>query len=175
MNFYNQQQNPYMQRTNGIKWVQGVEGAKAYQMIPNSNDVLLDSENDGIFYIKICDGVGMCTLRTFKYEEITNQPAQSVDLSEYVKKTELETLINSMLGGSANEQSVQSAKPNKVRQMISMFKGLNNPQAMAQQLVSRNPQLKAILDASNGNYEKAFRDYAKQMGVNPDEIINLLK
>ena len=70
---------------------------------------------------------------------------------------------------------ISQSLPANVKQMISMFKGLNNPQAMAQQLVSKNPQLKAILDASNGNYEKAFRDYAKQMGVNPDEIINLLK
>ena len=108
-------QNPYMQKvpnqmnsTNGIKWVQGIEGAKAWQMVPNSNDILLDSENDGIFYIKICDSVGMYNLRTFKYEEITSQQNQSVDLSDYVKKSELESLINSMLGGTKNEQSVQT-------------------------------------------------------------------
>ena len=113
-----QQQNPYMsqrnlyfpqQPNNGITWVQGIEGAKAWQLNPNSNAVLMDSENEGRFYIKISDNVGMCNLRVFKYEEITNSATKpQVDLSEYVKKSELETLINSMLGGTKNEQSVSA-------------------------------------------------------------------
>lgn len=114
------QQNPYMsqrinpyflpQQNNGITWVQGIEGAKAWQLSPNSNTILMDSENDGVFYIKVSDNVGMCNLRIFKYEEITNQPpAQpTFDLSEYVKKSELETLIHSILGGTNNEQSVST-------------------------------------------------------------------
>ena len=109
-------QNPYLQQpvqsNNGINWVQGIEGAKAWQMQPSSNTMLLDSENDGIFYIKTSDNVGMCNLRTFKYEEITNQPKQSdnIDMSEYVKKSELETLIANILGGAKNEQSVQTTQ-----------------------------------------------------------------
>ena len=70
---------------------------------------------------------------------------------------------------------VGNAIPNNVKQMISMFKGLNNPQAMAQQLMSKNPQLKAVIDAAGGNPEKAFRDMAKQMNVDPDEILNMIK
>lgn len=106
-------QNPYNQRpqmfqqNNGINWVQGIEGAKAWQLSPNSNSILMDSENDGIFYIKVSDNVGMCNLRIFKYEEMTNQPKQNqVDMSEYVKKSELESLINSIFGGTTNEQPV---------------------------------------------------------------------
>ena len=112
------QQNPYIrtQQTNGIRWVQGIEGAKAWQMMPNSNDVLLDSENNGIFYIKICDGVGMYTLRRFRYEEISDvSTTEKADLSEYVKKSELQELIKSMLGGNSNEQSISrtDGKSNK--------------------------------------------------------------
>lgn len=115
---YPQYQYPYQygayqaQQTsqNGITWVQGVEGAKAYQLSPNSNTLLMDSENDGIFYIKVSDNVGMCSLRTFRYEEIVSNPTPQVDLSEYVKKTELETLINNMLGGGTNEHSVSATK-----------------------------------------------------------------
>lgn len=118
------QPNPYTpapqyqapQTTNGINWVQGIEGAKAWQLAPNSNVVLLDSENDGMFYIKVSDNVGMCNLRAFKYEEVTNTP-NAVNMSEYVKKSDLkaevENLINSMLGGNANEQTVPTTKPNK--------------------------------------------------------------
>lgn len=106
-NFGNQSQST---QTSGIIWVQGIEGAKAHQMIPNSITQLMDSENDGIFYIKVSDNVGMCSLRTFKYEEITNQSNQ-VDLSDYVKKSELEDLVNSMLGGKQSEQPVSGTKP----------------------------------------------------------------
>ena len=92
------QPNPYAQKNNGINWVQGIEGAKAYQLPPSSNAILLDSENDGKFYIKISDNVGMCSLRTFRYREVTTPTnnTSDVDLSEYVKKSELQALIQSI-------------------------------------------------------------------------------
>ena len=65
--------------------------------------------------------------------------------------------------------------PTNIKQMIQMFKNINNPQAMVQQAIQQNPHLKSILDASHGNYEKAFRDMAKQMNVDADEIINMLR
>ena len=104
-------QYPYQQTSNpnGINWVQGIEGAKAFQLQPNGRTILMDSENDGIFYIKICDNIGMCNLRTFRYEEI-HPNSTHVDLSEYVKKSELESIINSMLGGTASEQSLSGVK-----------------------------------------------------------------
>ena len=104
--------NPNPQPQNGIQWVQGIEGAKAYQLSPNSNAQLLDSENEGIFYIKTSDNIGMCNLRVFQYQEITSQPPKQVeqDMSEYVRKDELENLIKSYIGGTSNEQSVSTAK-----------------------------------------------------------------
>lgn len=114
--YYNMQnQNTMNQMINGIQWVQGIEGAKAYQISPNSNIPLFDSENDGIFYIKVSDNVGMCTLRAFRFEEIKPTSTQpQIDLSEYVKKTELEALINNMLGGTNNESvSGSNGQPSK--------------------------------------------------------------
>ena len=83
-------------QTNGITWVQGIEGAKAFQMIPNSNTILMDSENDGRFYIKVSDNVGMCNLRTFSYKEITEPTTSKVDMSMYVTRQELEDAIRSI-------------------------------------------------------------------------------
>lgn len=117
--YMNYQPQRYAPLNNGITWVQGIEGAKAYQLMPNSNTILLDSENDGIFYIKLSDNVGMCTLRTFKYTETTNeQPKQvSTDLSEYVTKTDLKEAIEELKEIIANEQFVSAVKPNKDRQL----------------------------------------------------------
>ena len=108
-------QNPYaniMQpRTNGINWVQGIEGAKAWQLPANSNVVLLDSETDGRFYIKVSDNIGMCNLRVFEYQEITDSPKaeNKVDMSQYVTKSELKEILDSMKG-EVNEQPVQPVK-----------------------------------------------------------------
>lgn len=122
-----QQQNPYIRmnqpyytpQNNGINWVQGVEGAKAWQLAPNSNAVLLDSEIEDRFYIKTSDNIGMCTLRMFNYFEVTDQPQSNtnVDLSEYVKKSELQSLIASMIGGQ-NEQPLPVSDGTK-RSLIS--------------------------------------------------------
>ena len=103
----------YSQPNNGILWVQGIEGAKAFQLMPNSNAVLLDSENDGVFYIKLSDNVGMCTLRTFEYIETTNDPPKNngVDLSSYVTKSEFEKAINEIKEVIKNEQFVSAVKP----------------------------------------------------------------
>lgn len=107
MSFYNPQ-TQFMPVKNGIIWVQGVEGAKAYPMQPNSNAILMDSENDGMFYIKVSDNVGMCTLRFFKFEEITNTPTQNIDLTGYVKKddlrSEVEAMLNELLGGGQKHE-----------------------------------------------------------------------
>lgn len=117
-------QNPYMrynqpepQQNNGINWVQGIEGAKAFQLPANSNLVLMDSENDGIFYIKVSDNIGMSNLRIFRYEEITDNPkvdsTPAIDLSDYVTRQELQEALESIRdrGGKANgKQSIQSTK-----------------------------------------------------------------
>ena len=79
-----------------IKWVQGLEGAKSYQLMPNSNVVLMDSENYGMFYIKSSDNVGMCKIRTFKYEEVQQKE------KEYITRDELMEMLKEL----KNEQTI---------------------------------------------------------------------
>lgn len=105
--------NPYANMrtsTNSINWVQGIEGAKAFTLMPKENVILMDSESNDTFFIKICDDIGRCTLRKFTYhEESTETPPVTQDLSEYVKKSELQSLLNEMLGGK-NESNLSTAK-----------------------------------------------------------------
>lgn len=106
-------QNPFykqVQPNPGIQWVQGREGAKAYPLQPNGNAVLMDSENEGVFYIKTSDSVGMCNLRTFKFVEVMEQNTK-LNPDEYVKKSELKELLEEMLGGGSNgKQSVPATQ-----------------------------------------------------------------
>ena len=82
--------------------------------MPNSNTVLLDSENEGIFYIKTSDAVGMCNLRVFKYEEINNQP----DTSQFVTRQELMEILESLKGDKVDEQPISTVKQNKSKSII---------------------------------------------------------
>ena len=62
--------------------------------------------------------------------------------------------------------------------MMQMVRSANNPQAMINQLMQTNPQMKQVMDvvrASGNDPKKAFYALAQQKGINPDDILNLLK
>ena len=111
--------NPYARAqvpSNNIIWVQGIEGAKAQQITPNSSLLLLDSESDH-FYMKVCDQYGICMpIKTYRFEEevpvaapvVETQSTVTPDLSQYVTKDELTTLLKEL---KINEQPVSTAAP----------------------------------------------------------------
>ena len=82
--------------------------------------------------------------------------------------------MNSLFQQLNPTRSVNSL-PSNIKNMINSFKAMRNPQAMAQQMINQNPQLQSALQMAGGDSEKAFKTMAKQMNVNPDEIINMLK
>lgn len=74
------QSYPTQQSNNGILWVHGEAGAKAYPVAPGNSVLLMDSESD-CFYIKSTDATGIPSpLRKFSYSEVTNlqQPKEQV-------------------------------------------------------------------------------------------------
>lgn len=82
MNTYNAVQN---QTVNNLIRVTGMDGAKAYQMQPNSTVALFDS-NEDIMYIKSTDGAGFPTIRTFGFspiEQPTNQGNDFISRAEF--------------------------------------------------------------------------------------------
>lgn len=66
-------QQPLFQSNNGINWVQGEAGAKAYPVAANNSVLLMDSEGQ-YFYIKSADQVGMPMMKKFTYSEIIDEP-----------------------------------------------------------------------------------------------------
>lgn len=82
------------QPVNGLTRVTGIDGAKAYQMPPNSVAALFDDAND-IFYVKSTDGAGFPTIRVFDFFEHKEQPVtvqQSINHETYATKQELQNL-----------------------------------------------------------------------------------
>ena len=86
--------------------VNGLEGAKAYQMGANSTAALFDSNND-IMYIKNTDGAGFRSIRAFKFVEMDLN--SSTPISEYATKNELEQLRQEVKNYA--EQFISKSKP----------------------------------------------------------------
>lgn len=88
---YNQP-NYYQQPriTNNLLFVNGVEGAKSYQVMPNQIVMLLDSDNP-IIYKKTANALGQCTIETFRMVPIENVEKQPN--AEYVLKSDFDALV----------------------------------------------------------------------------------
>ena len=110
--YYNPQMNnqqflPQIQTQNLIR-VNGIEGAKAYQMSANSIVSLFDA-NDDIMYIKSTDGAGFPSIRTFSFTEVKeeNKPTQQVD---YISREEFEEFKKELMNNG--KQSISRSKSN---------------------------------------------------------------
>ena len=64
---------------------------------------------------------------------------------------------------------------NQVTQMAKTIKSAKNPQLLLNQMMNNNPQVKQVLNQYGGDAKTAFYKVAEEKGVNPTEIINLLK
>ncbi len=89
-------QNYTPQQNNGVLWVQGEEGAKAYMVAAGNSVLLMDSENP-VFYLKSCDQSGIPSLRMFDYTERTTArtapQAASVPSEQFVTRKEFEEFV----------------------------------------------------------------------------------
>ena len=68
--------------------------------------------------------------------------------------------------------------PPQIKQMMQMMRSAGNPQAMINQMMMTNPQMKQAMDfikASGGDPKTAFYRLAEQRGINPQDILNQLK
>ena len=76
-----------------LTFVNGIEGAKAYIVSPNSTIYLRDSDSDKIF-IKSSDAQGRLMLRTYRLVEVNeNEPKQPAqDLSSFATKDDLKEI-----------------------------------------------------------------------------------
>lgn len=92
------QQMPVPQQQNQLIRVTGIDGARAYQMPPNSVAPLFDSDND-ILFVKSTDGAGFPTIRAFRFEAIDMERQQAGQAAEYVTRKEFEELKGMIMNG----------------------------------------------------------------------------
>ena len=69
----------YQQPVNGLVSVTGIEGAKAYQMPPNSAMPLFDADSD-ILYLKTTDSAGYPTIREFTFHPVEREADDRQDI-----------------------------------------------------------------------------------------------
>lgn len=75
-------------------------------------------------------------------------------------------------------QGLMASRIAPIKNLFQMAKAAQNPQMAIQQVVLQNSQMKQVLDYVNqngGNPQQAFYALAKEKGVDPESIINMLQ
>ena len=110
--YYNPQMNNQQiysqEQTQNLIRVNGIDGAKTYQMPANSTVALFDC-NEDIMYIKTTDGAGFPSIRMFKFEEV-NEITKSEEKQDYISRKEFEEFKKELMNNG--KQSISRSKSN---------------------------------------------------------------
>lgn len=78
------------QPVNGLVSVTGIEGAKAYQLPPNSAIALFDADSD-VFYLKTTDAAGYPTIKAFSFKPMEHA---AMEQPSYVTREDFDMLLS---------------------------------------------------------------------------------
>lgn len=81
---------------NQFAYVNGIEGAKAFPMAPDSKMLLMD-QNEPVFYMKVSNMLGQSSITAYSFQEITEQPAPATasgPVPEYLVKDDLKPILD---------------------------------------------------------------------------------
>lgn len=98
-------QNALQGQIKSLTRVNGLEGAKAFQVMPRETVALFDG-NDDIFYIKSADDGGFPTIKAYRFAEIDLTGEKLTN--DYVTKSEFEELRNEVKKYA--EQSISKSR-----------------------------------------------------------------
>lgn len=104
-NYTPNMQNGLQGQIKSLTKVNGIEGAKAYQVMPRETVALFDG-NDDIFYVKSADDGGFPTIKAYRFTEVDLTGAKPTN--DYVTKAEFEELRNEVKKYA--EQSVPKSR-----------------------------------------------------------------
>ena len=63
----------------------------------------------------------------------------------------------------------------QAKQMFQTIKSCGNPQALVNQMLTQNPQVNKIIQQYGGDPKTAFYKYAEANGIDPNEILQMMK
>ena len=92
---YNQMPMQSQQNVGSFSYVLGIEGAKAFPIMPNQEVFLMDSQ-EPVAYIKHADMSGKQTLKIFDLVERTNDKPET-DMEVYVRREDLEKYVSEVV------------------------------------------------------------------------------
>lgn len=104
----NNQQFFQPEPTQNLIRVNGINGAKAYQMPANSTVALFDSNND-VMYVKSTDGAGFPSIRTFSFTEL-KEDISTTENTDYISRQEFEEFKKELMNNG--KQSISRSKSN---------------------------------------------------------------
>lgn len=64
---------------------------------------------------------------------------------------------------------------NNISRLKQMVGAMKNPHTILSQMANTNPDLASVLQASGGDYKKAFYSMAEKKGVDPNSFLDELK
>lgn len=86
--------------------------------------------------------------------------------------------ILDLINRQTASQNPYNNKLSQIRNMMNTIRASKNPNAALSSMVQNNPQYRQAMNYVNqngGNAKTAFYNLANQMGVNPNEILNMMK
>ena len=72
-------------------------------------------------------------------------------------------------------QTLGQNRISQARQMAQMFKSTSNPNVLINQMMNNNPQIRQIIQQYGGDPKTAFYGYAEANGIDPNDVLNMLK
>lgn len=81
--------------------------------------------------------------------------------------------VNNVMNNQLNPQAIQ-----QIKGVMNQIKMAQNPQYALTQMFLNNPQLSQVINfikSSGGDMQQAFYNLAKQMNINPQDVLNQLK
>lgn len=114
---------PQQMQNTGLVRVTGIDGARAYQMPPNSVSALFDDTQD-VFYIKSTDSGGFGTIKGYQFVPIEppspTPVAMQMPTNDFVTRQEFQKQFDELKGMIDNgKQSVSEQPTNNAKQQSS--------------------------------------------------------
>lgn len=95
----------FSQNNNYWSTVNGYEGAKTFNVAPNQTILLIDTQ-EPYMYMKSASQMGQTTIKTFRIEEMPDNPEKVAENKRYAAFDErlkkIEELLTSKAGGEKN-------------------------------------------------------------------------